>query len=449
MVREVARNQASESCPHGARDTASERRPNERRKALLTISALAAILIMTVLLTYVIVKIFESSFFAFLLIFYVSWLEIILAVVMCMAIRFRLATVQGKPEEVLADLRRRLRISSYDVNRKRDCLRVKVSGRNAVKIRARESKNGTVITYQADASPAFWCLIIILMIFGHWTAPAGLAIAFLLLYESAAFASDRILPRLTGPPIPAGIRGKSDTRIMIIEGLSEGKRLSSEAYDGMRSNYEDKILLAIAASFLASTCLFFILVREAISDALSNQSASDLIILTGWMLSTVVLSALAWRVLSTRAKPHLSRLAEWNATLETALARETSGICVPETDASALELMMETCRHLPEWMKIRRSAGLSRQPGDWIFIFLTSVLALSFGVPAVLTYHRVGASTEAILLTLLAVGFAFLAILIYHSWRKEQRQEAESTITDWNMRFSRLKEEMETYLGGV
>jgi len=449
MVREVARNQASESCPHGAGDTASEERPNERRKARLTIFALVAILTMTVLLTYVIGKSFESSMLALLFLFYISRLEVILAVIVCMAIRFRLATVQGKPEEVLADLRKRLRISSYEVDRKRDCLRVKVSGRNAVKIRAKKSQSGTVITYQADASPAFWCLIIILLIVTYWTAPAGLVIALVLVYESAVFASDRIFPRLTGPPIPAEVRGKADTRIMIIEGLSEGRRLSSEAYDGMRSNYEDKILLAIAASFVASACFFFVFVGEAISNALGDELVSSLIILTGSILSTVVLSVFAWKALSKRTKPHLRRLADWRATLEIALARETSGIGVPETDASTLELMMETCRHLPEWMKIRRGAGLSRQPGDWIFIFFASLFAFSFGVPAALTFHRVGASVSAILLALLAVGFAFLAILIYHSWRKEQRQEAESTIADWDTRFSRLKEEMETYLGGV
>lgn len=418
---------------------------SERRKAAVAITGL---IVISVAIVIVIGHALPAGMwfgFGFNTVFYRLWISVLACTAIAFLLRFRLRIVNGDPDIVLADLAHRLRVSRYRVSEKPRRLSVQISSTSAIKITAKPVSEGTLITYKADATPSGWTIIVILLLL-FMIAPFSMAISLFMLYRSAVFADDRILPRLSQLPIPEPPRKEIDTRAMLIGSLSEGRRLSAEAYEAARSNYQDSILVLVTASLILSAVLAMYSGFYVLQD-FGERTRLILSLLIGFIAGAAS-SLLSWRLLARKSRSRIDELRSWTGRLEAALSREIASESPPDGEPSSFELIAESYREIPKWLKIRRKAGMFREPGYWLLIILFSLNAFGSALRGAMDLSRNNLPSAAVFLVISAT-FSCLAAFIYLRWRKRQDTETESTIADVTRRFEALKAEMETYLRGV
>jgi len=138
----------------------------------------------------------------------------------------------------------------------------------------------------------------------------------------------------------------------------------------------------------------------------------------------------------------------WAARLEVALSREVAREQLRDGEPSSFELIVESYKETPKWLKARRKAGMFRDPGSWLLIFFFSCFALVLGAGGTLDLLRGQLSNASIFLGMSA-GFGSLAAFTYLRWKKHRAEEDEVTVAGLAKRIQTLKAEMETYLGSV
>lgn len=416
---------------------------SERQKASATI---AGLVVLSVSIVLIIGWALPADLpFGLTSVYYRLWFGTLASTAIAFSLRLRLLVVKENPGFALAQLAHRLRVSEYRVSEKPHQLSVQISSTSAIKIRTKPVPEGTLISYSADATPRGWSIVVVLLLISV-VAPFSMAIALFMLYRSAVFASDRVLPRLSLLPIPEEPVAKADTRTVLIECLSEGRRLSAEAYEGARSNYQDSILIMVTASLVLSTVLALFCGAYLLQD-LEAETRGVLSLLIG-VVAGVTASLVSWRLLARRSKPRISELKAWTARLEVALSREVAQEQLPDGEPSSLELIVESYKETPKWLKARRKAGMFRDPGSWLLIFFFSYFALALGLGGAVDLWRGQLSNASVFLGMSA-GLGSLAVFTYHRWRKHQSEQDEGMIEGLAKHIQTLKVEMETYLRSV
>ena len=409
---------------------------------IIALTPIAIMWVMGLLLPATILPFYVASVVAFLRLL----VGVIVAIVIAFSLRFRLQVVKREPREVLEDLAHRLRVSKYRVSDRRTILSVRISSIAATNIRAKQAHEGTLITYQASATPLGWGLILVTLFFLYYLSPIAFAMALFILYKSVTFAINRVLPRLSQLPIPSSLAREYDTRAMLIDGLSEGRRISSETYEAARSNYHDTIIVAVVLASILSSVAALLLgyyVLQDVDSRLRVEMSSASGVLTG-----VVLSLVAWRFLARKSKPILKELKSWEARFDVVLSREVSSANPPDSEPSSFELIAESLKEIPSWLRILRKAGMFRQPGQWLLIFFATLMggALAFAGIVELISGRV---QDSVLPLAISVALGCLVAVLYLTWKRRTQEESKSTLGSWSARYETLKTEMETYLRGV
>ena len=375
---------------------------------------------------------------------YMFFLSSLVAAVIPFLLRFRLTTVKRNSEQVLSDLSYRLRISRFHVSRKPGQLIIVTSSIAAIKVKAKKTSEGTILAYQSYATPSGWSIILILIIITY-TIPVALAISLLILYKSSTFASNRITPRLSQLPIPTLQKVEKDSRGMLIEGLSEGRRLSAEAYEAARSIYQDRILIIIIMGFAIFLAVLFLVGLYFPQDA--DIEAREYLLLVVGLASAVAYVIVTWRILASKTAPVLVELKSWKERLDRALSREIASEDPPYEEPSSFELMADSAKEVPKWMKIRRKAGMFRQPLTWLAIVFFAYIAIGLAISTVMNLDN-----EPSLAPWSAAGsmlFACLSLSTYLTWKRSQREEFDATAEEWARRHEKLMADMEDYLGSV
>ncbi len=415
----------------------------ERRKALLVI---AGLVVLPIAIMYVLGLVIPTGIaFFFQAPFYRLYAGVLITSAIVYLLRFRLTTIPGEPEHVLPALAHQLRASRMRVTERPGLLSVQVSSLAAIRIKARAVPEGTLVTYRADATPAGWSIIAILLIYSV-ASPLSLAFSLYILYRSAGFAGRRILPKLSGPLVRVSPTTGLSTRTLLIEGLSEARRLSAESYEAARSNYQDAIIVMVTIAFL----MFPILAWFTGAYLLEGFTASTRILASFGvgMAAAVSSSLVSWRLLAAKKKSKIEDLRLWSARLEVALSREIESKPPLDAEPSSFELIASAYEKLPEWLRTRRRAGMFREPGDWLLIFWFSLMGAGLGLAGILDLSRGSLTTGAIFLAL-AVCLAAPAALLYMKWNRRLGEETARTTADWGSRFASLKAQMEKYLGSV
>ena len=375
----------------------------------------------------------------------IPYITAIIVMVVAFFSRFKLTTMPGDPENVLKDLAHRLRISGYRVDHRRGRLVVQVSSITSINVRAKSSRDGTLISYWAGATPSGWSLMIISTFIFF---PLAIAVAIAVFYKSVVFATKRVLPRLSQLPIGEE-EGDRQVRALLIDSLAEGRRLSAEAYEAAHSNYEDVAILLGAAAVIASL-VAGVLIVVYVPERLGGGSPA---VIPVFLVAGLVIFVVAFRSLSRKRRPALKALRRWSETLEAALNREVAKLPPSDGDPSSFELIGESCRMIPDWLGMRKRGGRFREPGDWLVIgilafagcmmLVTGILVLAFPQ----TWHA-GEDTAA---WAMGVGSAFLAgaLLVYVRWKRRESRESATTIQDWSARCKALKSNLQDLLEDV
>lgn len=368
------------------------------------------------------------------------FLGLFVTVIISFQLRFRLTKVRAAPTQLLADLAYRLRVSGYRVTKDGSRLNVQISSTSAIHITAKQVSDGTWVRYKTSATPSGFSIIIILSFTGLGL-PLALALSLFMLYRTSAFASMRVLPRLSQLPVPQEQEIKADTRMMIVESLSEGRRLSSEAYESARSNYHDSVIIMTVIGMVLSVILGTL--------TFSQIDAEDRgrIALAVGILSGVTFSAICWFLLAARSKPQISEFKAWTTKLDAALTREVAGQNPSDGDPSSFELIANSFKEMPKWLKTRRRAGGFRQPFFWLLIFFLSYGAFEAGLMG-LSWWVAGQRSIGTVAIIICIVLVLCAVFSNRIWKRRLDQELEKTLSGWNERYEALRSEMERLLVG-
>jgi len=373
-------------------------------------------------------------------------LSLLISIVIALFLRFKLLLVQGSPEDVLADLAHRLRVSRYLVAPRRSYLSVQISSTAAIKLRAKRVPDGTLVSFQMDATPTGWVLIFIGIFLFVFFMPLAWAVVLFTLYRAAAFAQVRVIPRMSQMPIPSFQQREADAKAVLIDSLAEGRRLASEAYDSVKSNYEDSFIISVLAAMLVFAVLA-VVSWFASSQFLEGPERIVVTIVVGAVGSVYLLVFQLIRLVMT-TKPVLAEIKAWRGRLEGALFRETTVVGLADSGPSSFEVVLDSYRELPKWLKARSKGGAFRQPGLWFLMFF-----ISYGIYGLALYGVFQLGTGNLPVGGLFFGVAMVLVYVvfalYLRWKRQQDEESKTVSDEWSGRYETLRSEMEAYLRGV
>jgi len=365
---------------------------------------------------------------------------LLITVIISFQLRFKLTKDRAAPAPLLTNLAYRLRVSGYRVTEEGSRLTVRMSSTSAVHITTKQVSDGTWVLYKASATPSGFSIMIVLL-FTILGAPLALALSLFMIYRTSTFASMRVLPRLSQLPIPQEQGTKADTRMMIVESLSEGRRLSSEAYESARSNYHDSVIIMTVIGMVLAVILGILVFTQM------DAEDRGLIALAVGVLSAVAFSAISWFMLAARLRPRIAEFKAWAAKLDAALSREVAGQNPSDSDPSSFELIAESFKEMPKWLKARRRAGGFRQPFFWLLIFFLSYGAFEAGLTG-LSWWFAGQRLIGTVAIVVCVVLVLCTVFSNRNWKRRLDQELEKTLSGWNERFDALRTEMERLLVG-
>ncbi len=352
-------------------------------------------------------------------------------------VRFRLRVVEGSPRAVLANLAHRLRVSRYSVTEKARMMSVQISSSASIKIMAQEHPEGTLLTYRASTTHSGLAAILILILFGYGI-PIAFAVALIGLYRSCVFASDRVIPRLSLAPLAGTMDEKARTQAILIDSLSEGRRLSTEAYEAAKSNYHDSIIVSVTISVVAALVL-------ALTLGYLSESLEASVVLA--VSLSILLSVLSWRYLAKRAKPRLNDLQGWRTRFDLALTREIASQSPPDNEPSSFEMLAESLRELPSWLRILEKSGLYREPLLWSLILAMCIGAFELALVGLVYFNDDNLLGSVLMIT--SAALVLLCRVIYGHLKRRREEETRQTIGRWAGRIESIRSEMEKFLGGV
>lgn len=353
--------------------------------------------------------------------------------------RFHLISKPEHPKTVLDDLAHMLRADRHRVERRVGHLRVRVKGGAGVKVYAKETDEGTEVSFAADLTPEGWTIVVITMFIVSYGVIAFLYAIYVFL-KSRRFAQDTIHRLLSVGRVRPKPGSREEVRELLVGSLSEGQRLAEEAYETQKSNYEDAVLLGTVLGTGAFACLLMLVLYEL------DWGPDRMNALTIVFPSTAVIGfgVFVWLVLRWRWMPHLKKLKGWSDVLNIALTKELSDGFAEHADPGVFDLLSEVCSHIPEWLKARQPGGVYRSPFAWFFIIfggLTAAQLLILGLTA--TYHDT-------VVTLTATSFGAVVVIaivvVIRRVRNVAREETERELTEWKSRFAELERKADRFL---
>jgi len=402
---------------------------------LILASALAAMVLLFVygLASYS----YSYSYYNPMLLSLGGWIVVFLIAV---SMSYELTTVDTDPKTTLTDLAHRLRVSKYRVKEDKKGLKVQVTSSTVIRITANTVQGRTVVGYRPDQTASGWTAIIIL-IFMCYLAAVGAALAVYSVWQVQRFAREWVLPRIEGAkPIAEETPGDM-VRSTLIDGLSEGYRLASEAYEAQHSNYQDGVMAVITGTIFVWFLTFFSLLAWMKDQPLYQDVQAS--------LAVSLVAAIAFCVplmfyLGRRVRIKASDFKSWSARLFARLEQETRPEPPKDLEPSVFELLDEVSKQIPKWMKVMRKAGMFTNPWTWFTIFMLGYLAFMLFLIGI-SWSPQDLTIQSILVVG-GLATTLCCFLLYVRWRAEQREEESMVTKDWESRLRIMNGKMQRHL---
>ncbi len=215
--------------------------------------------------------------------------------------------------------------------------------------------------------------------------------------------------------------GRRETKELLIDNLSEARRLANEAYRAANSGYQDAILTVIVLVGLVGWMALF----AALS--LTSLFEPDYRLVGSLLVSFFVTwsgCAILLYIINRRVRPKVLRLSKWVQDLDLALRSERA-ISWDDNQGSSVELLFSAYDELPGWFSVRRKDFWYRDPVHYYIFFFLILLGSSFLVGSLGTYSDPRMPS---ILLLLGIGSLFAMYLLYRRiLKRSELEEARLT----------------------
>lgn len=354
-----------------------------------------------------------------------------------------LAKVKGEPSAVLHALAHRFRASGFMVSEEPRHIVVRINSNAAVKVRAVRVSDGVDVRFAADATPGGWSIMIIFLLLFVFTAPITVLYAFLICAAVIEFARTELLSRLTGLPLSGMPEGYPDTRAMLIDSLSESRRIAVEARESAVSSKEDWIL----AIFLVGFVIFLVVLVMGVAWLPAFGGLPSYVVPLAVSISVgAAFIVLGMHLLRRRTRPLIRDLATWSSRLSEALARETSLAAPSDPQPSSFEILVEAWKQVPLWVSVRRKAATYREPGDWMIIVGCVAMSVTLFISAAISYFVAGLPVTAVF-ALSGIAFILPARFFYVRWKRQTDDEERRLRSFFKTKLERLMSDLEREIG--
>jgi len=345
------------------------------------------------------------------------------------------------PAQVRAALAANLRGEGLEVGAEPDAIWVRIDALSAVRIRARTTDRGTVLSSQARATIAGWLLLLGLVASVVGSLPA-VALTLVLFRRANRFARARA-PAAFGGKGGTAVSSGDEVRAMLVGSLSSALRIAREASDAQRKAYTDALTIIVVAAFTSWTALLIgLFVALNGFNLITGQWDVPIVGATG---GTLVLSVVLLSVVRRRFLPRLARYRTWIDRLSDAFDREMSPEAAEPSAASTFELLAEASTQVPDWLDAQRRAGLSSDPATSF-----AILILTLFVSTMFTNALFGALRGALDLVFVygATGtvLAGIAAWIYRAWKRREDVRLAHAQAAWDAHVKSLRVQMDHFL---
>lgn len=364
------------------------------------------------------------------------WIGAFVFFVASFSAKFVLAEIPVSVEMARPVVARALRQTGSQVSTEGESIVVRVDSLSSVRLTFTPSPKGTLVRAQAWATPTGWSVTIVFLFVWYFSIATLIATAYIF-RRSMRHSVDSLLPVIAGVCVDVFGGRELDIRSALLEGLSEAKRLASEAYEGTRSNYQDSILLVAVGGIM----VFLISLMAAMSDFFGLlQGPVDVgfgMAVSGGLVMVFV-AAFLW-LARARYRRVLLDLRSWAVGLEAAFQMESSGTMPVDSQRSTIEILADAWKELPKWLSARRKSSMFREPGVWLVMFALVNSSWSFlmiGIMALSVGFVYGAYS-----LLAGSGMIAGAVYLYARWRKKRGAEDSRTKREWTER-SRMLEDL-------
>jgi len=380
------------------------------------------------------------------------------AVILVLAVlflpKFPMGATRLPPADALARLALALRYSRVLVTEAPGHLKIRSGEWAALEVHATPSGGGSRLSFRAGMTPGAWTVVVLLVIwlgFPFLSLIGAILIVAMFLLEWR-FVRRRIAPLLDGLAEP-GARGHVDEiRATLVQGLSEGNRIATEAYDAERSAFGDWELVALLVAFLIWGLAFALAFNANPNPDLGvrilESTEISLFVAVG---SGLALALAVYRVFRAR----LRELRGWMGRLEAALRAETEPwkaspeasafeLLAQAPEASAFELLAQASREVPRWVSIGHDQFFHREPGSALILVFLGFWA--FWILAVGAGIALSQPVPGLLLVLAGVGLFALAYHAFRRWRRALVENAQRELESWNRRLEGLRGRMDGFL---
>lgn len=359
------------------------------------------------------------------------------------SVKFDVAEIRVPVDRAPFAVARWLRRTGGRVETGGEFLIVRADSLSSVKLTFRPSRAGTLVRAQAWASPTGWSATMIPILIWYFSIVAVISTIYIF-RKSMRYSVDSLLPVMTSIETDAQTSREIDIRSALLEGLSEARRLASEAYEGTRSNHQDAILLVA----IGGIAVFMLSIAGALAGYVDIHRES-----TGlaWAIAVSIGATVAFVVAALwfvrrRYASILRRLKDWTRDLDGAFQMELSGTRPVDSQRSTIETLADAWKELPSWLSARKKSSAYREPGTWLVIFLLLNACwspLMLGAMMLLEGSVVGVLPIAMGAVL--IGFA---VYVYVRWKRSVGSEDSRTKREWRDRSELLDQVLGRQLMG-
>jgi hypothetical protein len=358
----------------------------------------------------------------------------IAGIVIAYLMRFKAGSLSGSPEAITDAVFRGLIASGAIVENAGDRIRVRLSRRVGVRIQLSRTDQTWTVSYGIEMNQlgAFWIILLGL------TVPFVSFVLMLFLLSKVVRFGKGELKEIVSHATKGPENRERDIKGLLVESLSEARRISLEAHEVLKSDYEDLLTLSIVAGILA----LFVPIMFGAWGYLDDPVSALIAISASFSFTT----ALSMLLVRRRFKSQLDQVRAWKDSLAFALNVEISPASEDISSGSSFEMLARATKEMPNWLEIRRKSMLAREPVWSMSVFIMTFFGFFVTLGGVL---RVGSDISHGLVAIILGAVLFAGgMVIYLLSERRRGEEARVLKEKWGQRSREIDTRMEQLFGG-